>query len=359
MNPVNKKALRKAPRAKVIAPLTNKPNRLLELKQELSQLSTHLTPSCDHILHARRLQFEYQQLERELKHPPPLVPPSSLAPPSPSPLDPEAKSSTKNRMKNPISAPIPYADENRMLPRHLQHRYRIEKSHQGREREREKKSNEKSMVDKCERCHVNRIFERADAWAVCPLCADRKPLATFVLEMKDQDKDDKEEARERKCTNIQRFMYQFERNFPKVPDELLDQLALAYQSIHHHDWNKITTTHSERFLKHMPQFGWWRKATERLTRELIGKPIAEFSNQEITNLLIRFRKLKVAEDFPDMGEAIQRRHLNTHHIVRHLGTPLYPQARLFRTGKNRTSHEQTVRSIECEIEQPETMAPST
>lgn len=196
-------------------------------------------------------------------------------------------------------------------------------------------------IDECRHCGVSKVVNKEEARAICPRCGETKVFASHVFEMKESDKDEHPTAT--KSDHIQNFGAQFERGYPHATPQVLDLMTQEYRRIHLHDPHKVNVSQTQTFMKQQPELPkLFRRAPERLSRELSGESIPEFSNQEWSLILEQRNRMQQ----PD-----RKKSRGCKNYVRQLGRANgFEIARLFKPAKTINTHVRQSRELEDECE---------
>ncbi len=216
-----------------------------------------------------------------------------------------------------------------------------------------------NLIDSCPDCVVDFVIDREMAIRVCPNCGRTEQFASHILEMKDGEKDDNA-TRQQSLNHMQKFSSQFERGHPTAPMDVLEALSVAYGKVHVHDPSKVQACRTSTLLKDLPGVPKsFKRAPDRLTKELKAEGIPEFSSQQILHLLNQRNRLRVPDDLTaepkepgtDEGGTTKkaRKSFNNQIFVRHLGRSDHmEQARLFPNPKTARIHLERTRALEKE-----------
>jgi len=142
--------------------------------------------------------------------------------------------------------------------------------------------------DVCAKCGVDRHVNREMAVSMCPSCGTTYPFASHIFDSKDVDGDEFEAARQQNLAHMQKYMAQFERGFPMVPDAAKRRLAKEYSVIHVLDAAKVNNARTIQMMKRLPPellSKEHRSAPDRVSKELRGEPIPEFTSSEISKIV--------------------------------------------------------------------------
>jgi hypothetical protein len=92
--------------------------------------------------------------------------------------------------------------------------------------------------------------------------------------------------------HMQRFSAQYERGYPVVPKELLESLSVEYQKFHEHNPRKVVTSRTNQLMRNCAAVpAVFRQAADRVSKELRGESIPEYTEQEINVLLNQRERL--------------------------------------------------------------------
>jgi hypothetical protein len=152
-------------------------------------------------------------------------------------------------------------------------------------------------VDTCQACGVDRNVDKEMAISVCPKCGSTRRFASHIFEAKDAEKDDSQNARQQSLSHMQKFSAQFERGYPSTPMDILETVSIAYTKFHSHDPSKVQacrTSHLLKNLKEVPKI--FKRAPDRLTKELKNESIPEYTSEQLSQLLNQRNRLRTPEE---------------------------------------------------------------
>jgi len=208
-------------------------------------------------------------------------------------------------------------------------------------------------IDTCGECGSERYVDRETSNAVCsnPRCADTYlNFASYVCDVKDNDRDEHDSNRQQSLEHLKKFTDQYERGHPEAPIDVLAKLAIQYNKIHFHDLSKVQTCRTNQLLKgcrDIPKT--FRRAADRLTKELKGESIPEYSGNQITTLLNQRKRLRMPDDHPSPDDQKQKKSFNNQIYIRQLGRANgMEQSRLHYNAKTTKIHLQRVWALEKE-----------
>lgn len=206
-------------------------------------------------------------------------------------------------------------------------------------------------VDVCQSCGVDRHVDKETAISVCPKCGSTRKFASHIFDTKDIEKDDGVTTKQQSLSHMQKFSSQFERGYPNTPIDILEPISVAYQKIHLHDPSKVQSCRTSHFLKSMREIPKvFKRAPDRLTKELKKESIPEYTSQELSLLLNQRNRLRTPEE---MGEADQKhkKSFSNQIYLRQLGRCNgLEQSRLFMHAKTCKIHMERTRALEKECE---------
>jgi hypothetical protein len=207
-----------------------------------------------------------------------------------------------------------------------------------------------NSVDVCTTCGVDRAIDKETSITVCPKCGSVQRFASHIFETKDVEKDDSVSTRQTNMTHLQKFSSQFEFGYPVAPVSVLDAMSVAYSKIHSHDPSKVKlckTSAILKGLKDIPKI--FKRAPDRLTKELKRESIPEYTSQELSLLLNQRNQfgMQVSES----GDKKQKKSFNGHVYMRQLGRAnQMEQSRLFPQQKTAKIHYDRIRAMEQECD---------
>lgn len=221
-------------------------------------------------------------------------------------------------------------------------------------------------IDTCPDCQVDLVVDRELATSVCPNCGWTRQFASHIFESKEMEKDDSG-ARQQSLNHMQKFSSQFERGQPSSSPEVLEALAVAYSKVHLHDPSKVQSCRTSTLLKGVPDVPKAaRRIPDRLTKELKGEGVPEFSSAQIQQLLMQRNRLRVPDDMAAEALAMDavlsaapadeavatkksRKSFNNQIFMRQLGRSSHMEpARIFPNPKTTRIHIERTRALEKE-----------
>lgn len=153
-----------------------------------------------------------------------------------------------------------------------------------------------NAIDTCPECQVDLVVDRELATSVCPNCGWTRNFASHIFESKEMEKDDSGH-RQQSLNHMQKFSSQFERGQASSTPEVLEALSTAYSKVHLHDPSKVQACRTGTLLKGLPEVPKAaRRLPDRLTKELKGEGLPEFSSAQIQQLLQQRNRLRVPDD---------------------------------------------------------------
>lgn len=222
-----------------------------------------------------------------------------------------------------------------------------------------------NFIDTCQECRVDLVVDRELAIAVCPECGGTRQFASHIFENKEMEKDDSGH-RQQTLNHMQKFSAQFERGQAGATPEVLEALATAYSRVHLHDPSKVQACRTSTLLKSLPEVPKAsRRLPDRLTKELKGEGIPEFTNDQIQQLLRQRHRLRVPDDMAaealamDAASSVSedaatvnkksRKSFNNQIFMRQLGRSSHMEpARIFPNPKTTRIHIERTRALEKE-----------
>lgn len=206
-------------------------------------------------------------------------------------------------------------------------------------------------VDQCSSCMVDRCVDKEMSIAVCPKCGDTRRFATHIFETKEVDKDNAKITRQQSLSHMQKFTDQFQRGYPCMPLSVLERMTVAYSKIHVRDPSKVQLSTTNRLLKklrYIPRT--YKRAPDRMTRELRCQSIPEYTTKELTKLLNQRNRLHAQEE--DTGDSTKPKKSFPNPIfMRQLGRAnMMEQSRLFQNAKTTRIHLERIRAMDQECD---------
>lgn len=210
-----------------------------------------------------------------------------------------------------------------------------------------------NQIDTCVKCGIDRNVDKETAISVCPKCGSTRRFASHIFETKDTEKDDTQATRQQSLSHMQKFSSQFERGYPSTPIDVLEPISVAYTKFHLHDPAKVQacrTSHLLKNLKDIPKV--FKRAPDRLTKELKKESIPEYTSTQLSQLLNQRNRLRTPEEMSG-DDKKHRKSFSNQIYMRQLGRAnQMEQSRLFPHAKTTKIHMERTRAMEreCEIQ---------
>ena len=204
-----------------------------------------------------------------------------------------------------------------------------------------------NLVDICLIHNVNRVIDKESSRRICPKCGSSLKFESHIFDIKDSDKDETVSPMTQSLTHMQNFGSQFEIGHPSANMETLEKMYLAYSKIHTLDHSKSMSARTVQFLKTIPDIpAIFKKAPERLTRELKADPIPEFTSNQINELLNQRLQLKISDEIDSETQKIKKSYNNLI-FFKHLGLANgFDNCRIFANAKTQTVYNQRCCNLE-------------
>ncbi len=210
-------------------------------------------------------------------------------------------------------------------------------------------------IDTCGKCGAERFVDKESSTRTCsnPACGDTMNFASYIIENKDNEfANEHEVSKHQNLEHLKRFTEQYERGHRQAPHEILSKLATLYNKIHFHDASKVQPCRTNLLLKQcrdIPKT--FRRASDRLSKELRAESIPEYSPQQINQLLEQRKRLRLPDDQASAEEPKQKKSFNNQIFVRLLSRANGNEAgRLHFNAKTNRIHMQRVATLEKECE---------
>jgi len=195
-------------------------------------------------------------------------------------------------------------------------------------------------LDHCDSCKVNRVINQETARSTCPVCGDCKPIASYLFDIKEIDKDEIEV----KPVHVKQELNQYEYTTPDPPIELLERLSILYHRIPFVDRCKVTIPNMKEMLKSVKDLhlsSTMKRSSYRLSKILKNESLVGFSSSEINELLLQRALLKKQP----------RKSINNNAFLSQFGRANgFEQARLIKNHKTFKSHRKVIHALESSIE---------
>jgi hypothetical protein len=206
-------------------------------------------------------------------------------------------------------------------------------------------------VDHCTKCGSDRLLDKETSNSVCSnaACGDTQNFASHVCDVKDNDRDEHDAIRHQSLEHLKKFTDQYERGHPEATVEVLAKLSIPYNKIHFHDASKVQSCRTNLLMKtcrDIPKV--FRRASDRLTKELKAESIPEYTGNQINQLLNQRKRLRMPDD-QGADDHKQKKSFNNQIYIRQLGRANgMEQARLHFNAKTNKIHLQRVWTLEKE-----------
>jgi hypothetical protein len=212
-------------------------------------------------------------------------------------------------------------------------------------------------IDTCSKCCVDRIVDKESARSICPRCGNSRMFASHIFDTKEVEKNEGFATRQQSLSHMQKFSAQFERGYPPAPISVLEKLFIQYSKFHFHDPSKVQSCRTTQLMKKCTEIPkMFRRAPDRLTKELRGESIPEYTPQEINNLLNQRNRLRMPEEMKgDISK--HKKSFNNQIYMRQFGRANNMEvSRLFPHAKTNKIHIERCRGLEreCIIQQNRT-----
>lgn len=208
----------------------------------------------------------------------------------------------------------------------------------------------RNLVDMCVVHNVERVIDKETARRICPKCGNTQKYETHIFELKDNDKEEGISASNQSLVHMQKFSAQFEQGHPPSTLSTLEKMSVSYMKIHTMDASKAQSSKTAQLLKTTDIPKNFKKAPDRLTKELRADSIPEFTAVEINTLLNQRSQLRI-EDEMDADGTKKKSYSNSIYI-RQLGLAnLMHQSRLFTNAKTQKVHQLRCATLENLVEQ--------
>jgi len=210
----------------------------------------------------------------------------------------------------------------------------------------------KNIVDVCTKCKTERIVDKEASRSVCGHCGDTIIFASHIFEQKENDKeiDSTLVTRQQSLSHMSKFSSQFERGYPVASLDVLEKLCIEYRKFHFQDPSKVLSCRTASLLKSIPSIPKiFRRAPDRLSKELKCESIPEFTSTELNGLLNQRNCLRLPEDKAKGGTGGGRKSYNNTIFIRQFGRSNDLEiARLFQQAKTVKIHIERCRALEEE-----------
>jgi hypothetical protein len=205
----------------------------------------------------------------------------------------------------------------------------------------------KHDIDVCD-CGESRMFDKETARRVCLKCGDIQFYQSHIFEIKDPEIQETVSVADQSLTHMQKYSAQFEQGHPASTTDVQEKMCIEYSKIHTLDPSKVQCSRTAQILKSCPSLPKiFRKAPERLTKELTASSIPEFTSLELNKILNQRSKLRTVDVDPEAQKA--KKSFTNPIYIRQLGLANnMPQAALFPHAKTNKIHLDRSRHLEQE-----------
>ncbi len=152
-----------------------------------------------------------------------------------------------------------------------------------------------NSIDRCERCNVQRIFDKETSRIICPSCAETKSMASHIFETKVEMKTS---APNQSINHMQKFINQYQKGNPVTPVSILEKMSVEYnKKFHTNDPHKAQPRNTTQILNEnttIPKK--FKRFAEKMNRELRNESIPEFTREEIDVIIKQRSQLRSKKD---------------------------------------------------------------
>lgn len=207
-------------------------------------------------------------------------------------------------------------------------------------------SSRDNEIEYCFSCQVMKIVDKETSITTCPRCSKTQSFASHVFDAQEIEKDEMKLSKQPSLLHMAKFIAQFERGFSRPSDKVLEIAINNYFKIHTRDPSKVQSSKTLPLIKDDPNCPkLFNKMIERLSLELTGKSIAEFTRKEISNLLNQKNDISIlfkteeleSSSFDDFPRKSNNNQVNIRTMGRSSG---FEQARLFPLSKTTNVEQQ-------------------
>jgi DNA-directed RNA polymerase subunit RPC12/RpoP len=203
----------------------------------------------------------------------------------------------------------------------------------------------KASVDVCLQCAIPLSVDMELSRATCPSCGHCVVFAAYIFNVKEVETHKaRHETEKASNLHMQKFTEQYKQGYPTVPVSALEALSIEYQKFHEHDTKKVITSRTAVLLRKCPEIAnIFKRAPDRLTKELKAESVPEYSDLEL-NLLINQRNR--LENTRQEGN-YEAKTFNNQIYMRQLGRANNMEiSRLFPHAKTNRIHLERMRNLE-------------
>lgn len=209
-----------------------------------------------------------------------------------------------------------------------------------------------NYIDKCSKCNAPTIVDKETSIRVCQKSGCTLEYRPYIFETKEVENNDHKSTRQQSLIHMQKHGAQYERGYPSANVDVLEKLSVAYQKIHSHDPYKVQTCKtftmmkSKAFKDKIPPI--YKKAPDRITKELTRASIPEFTDTELSQLLNQRNRLQIPDAFQPEEKKVKKS-FNNQIYMRNFGRANgQEQSRLFHQQKTNKIHRERTNTLELE-----------
>ena len=194
----------------------------------------------------------------------------------------------------------------------------------------------------CPKCNVDRIVDHEKAQAICPKCFKSVSFASHIFDVRDNEREETDGSKCQSLIHMERYMAQYEQNFPIAPEKLLEKLSIRFRKCHSHDPAIVQPSLVSVIMKGLDVPKSHKTAQDRICKELKGDSVPEFTLDQINRILNQRKMLQ-----PGGNGQKQRKSANNHIYARQFGCANgIAASRLFVRAKTNSTHLKRTRMLE-------------
>jgi hypothetical protein len=211
----------------------------------------------------------------------------------------------------------------------------------------------KNVIDTCRDCGMDMVVDKDSARMVCPSgsCGAVQKFESHIFDVKDIERDESSQTRSQSLTHMQKFMAQFERGYPCASLSVLESLYIQYSKFHFHDPAKAQSCTTGKLMKNCTDIHRiFKRAPERVTKELKAEGVPEYSQEETAHILNQRNRLRLPDEIHDPGSKNKKSYCNQIYLRQSGNANDMPQSNLFTQAKTINIHLKRCRSLEKECQ---------
>lgn len=183
-------------------------------------------------------------------------------------------------------------------------------------------------------CHGQMYY--TEGLRTCEDCGNTVAFTSRVMESKPEEfKNHGSKKSKQAIQHLSKFLKQFQTNYPCITQdpELTERLCTAYYTVHVPCKIKVNPNLTKKFIYENSTSRVYRRAPERVSMELMGDLVPEFTHDQIKRILDDRFQIYLVET----QEGETSKNFSNHTIINELSrVNAFPQGRIFRNAKTNT-----------------------